>query len=229
VAGTDNDTTNLSLIAAARKINAGLYIAARQNRPVNAPLFAAMQANWLLVPSEVVAREIYAQLSTPLLWRFLQNMPARGDDWAAEVIGRLRQQCGRHLGSVWKVTLNDRDAPALVSWLRAGDARLENMLNSPQDRSRPLAAVPLLLQRDSESILGPNGDIILAPGDQLLFVGRPSARRSLLDTMTHHAVSEYVLTGRTVPSGWLWQRVTGRVPHSAEHFGAAESRSTTPD
>ncbi|MEU8607291.1 NAD-binding protein [Actinoplanes sp. NPDC048791] len=229
VAGTDNDTTNLSLIAAARQVNPALFIASRQNRPASAPLFAAMDVDRLLVPTEMVAREVYAQLSTPLLWRFLQNMPARGDDWAAEVIGRLRQQCGRRLGSVWKVTLNDHDAPALVSWLHAGDARLGNMLNSPQDRSRPLAAVPLLLQRNSESTLGPNGDIILAPGDQLLFVGRPSARRSLLDTMTHHAISEYVLTGRSVPSGWLWQRVTGRVPHSAGHFGAAESRSTPPD
>jgi hypothetical protein len=31
--------------------------------------------------------------------------------------------------------------------------------------------------------------------------------------MTNHAVSEYVLHGRSVPSGWLWQRITGRIPH----------------
>jgi voltage-gated potassium channel len=214
VAGTDNDTTNLSLIAAARKINPALFIASRQNRPASAPLFAAMGVDRLLVPTEMVAREIYAQLSTPLLWRFLQGMPARGDDWAAEVIERLRQQCGRHLGSVWKVTLTGRDAPALGPWLRTRDARLGDLLKSPYDRSQPLAAVPLLLQRDTESILGPDDEVTLAPDDQILLAGHPSARRYLLDTMTHHAVSEYVLTGRSVPSGWLWQRVTGRLPHT---------------
>jgi voltage-gated potassium channel len=212
VAGTDNDTTNLSLIAAARKLNPELYIAARQNRPDNAPLFAAMAANWLLVPSEVVAREIYAQLSTPLLWRFLQDMPARGDEWAAQIVDRLHDHCGRHLDSVWKVTLARREAPALESWLRTGDARLGDLMKAPHDRSRPLAAVPLLLLRDTESILGPADDTVLARGDQILFAGRPSARRYLLDTMTNHAVSEYVLHGRSVPSGWLWQRITGRVP-----------------
>ncbi|GAA3346340.1 hypothetical protein GCM10020358_56950 [Amorphoplanes nipponensis] len=214
VAGTDNDTTNLSLIAAARRINPALFIASRQNHPANAPLFAALGVDRLLVPSELVAREIYAQLSTPLLWRFLQDMPARGDDWAAELIERLRQQCGRRLGSLWKLTLTAREAPALDPWLRAGEARLGALLRSPHDRSRPVAAVPLLLQRDSETILGPGDDVVLAAGDQLLLAGRPSARRHLVDTVTHHAVSEYVLTGRTVPAGWLWQRLTGRVPRT---------------
>ena len=41
VAGTDNDTTNLSLVAAARRVNPDLFVAARQNQPASAPLFAA--------------------------------------------------------------------------------------------------------------------------------------------------------------------------------------------
>jgi hypothetical protein len=172
-----------------------------------------MDTDRLLVPTEMVAREIYAQLSTPLLWRFLQDAPARGDGWAAGMIDRLTRQCGRRLGSVWKIALTRRDAPALEPYLRAGDATVGDLLRSPDDRSRPVAAVPLLLQRDTEAVLGPDDDVTLAPGDQLLFAGRPSARRDLLDTLTHHAVSEYVVTGRSVPSGWLWQRVTGRVPH----------------
>ncbi|MEV8503427.1 NAD-binding protein [Actinoplanes sp. NPDC051475] len=213
VAGTDNDTTNLSLIAAARRINPSLFIASRQNRPASAPLFAAMDTDRLLVPAEMVAREVYAQLSTPLLWRFLQDVPARGDDWAAEMITRITGQCGPCLGDVWKIAVTRGDAPALEPHVKPGGATVGALLRSPRDRDRPIAAVPLLLQRESESILGPDDDVTLASGDQILFAGRPSARRDLLDTMTHHAVSEYVLTGRTVPSGWLWQRVTGRVPH----------------
>ncbi|MEV4641296.1 NAD-binding protein [Actinoplanes sp. NPDC049548] len=214
VAGTDNDTTNLSLIAAARRINPSLFIASRQNGPASAPLFAAMETDRLLVPAETVAREIYAQLSTPLLWRFLQDMPGRGDAWAAGMIDRLTRHCGHRLGSVWKIELTRRDAPALQPYLRTGDATVGDLLRSPQDRGQAIAAVPLLLHRETEDILGPDEDVTLAPGDQLLFAGRPSARRALLDTTTHLAVSEYVLTGRTVPSGWLWQRVTGRVPRS---------------
>ena len=101
VAGTDNDTTNLSMLATARRINPGLFLAARQNRPTSAALFEAMRVDALLVPTEVVAHEVYAQISTPLLWRFINEMPARGDEWAADLIHRLRINCGRELpGSV---------------------------------------------------------------------------------------------------------------------------------
>ena len=82
VAGTDNDTTNLSLVVAARRANPELFVAARQNKQASAPLFAAVEVDSLLVPAEVVAHEVYAQLATPLLWRFIREMPARGDDWA---------------------------------------------------------------------------------------------------------------------------------------------------
>ena len=214
VAGTDNDTTNLSLIAAARSLNPALFVASRQNRPTSAPLFAAMKVDRLLVPTETVAREIYAQLSTPLLWRFLRDMPARGDDWAAAMIERLTRHCGHRLGALWKIALTSGDAPALEPYVRAGEATVGDLLRSPDNRDRPIAAVPLLLQRGAENILGPDDDVTLAPGDQILFAGRPWAHRSLLDTMSHHAAGEYVLTGRTVPSGWLWQRVTGRMPRN---------------
>ena len=43
----------------------------------------------MLVPADVVAHEVYAQLSTPLMWRFLQEVPRREDAWAAAV-GRSR-------------------------------------------------------------------------------------------------------------------------------------------
>jgi voltage-gated potassium channel len=214
VAGTDNDTTNLSLVAAARRLNPDLFIAARQNRPASAPLFAAVGLDWVLVPAEVVAREIYAQLSTPLLWRFLREMPECGDEWAATMLDRLEAHCGSRLGDVWKVTLTDAEAPALTPWLHGGDARIGDLVRNPQDRDKPLAAVPLLISRGDDAILGPDDDVRVEPGDQLLFVGHPAARRSLIDTVTNHAVAEYVLYDRTVPAGWLWQRLTRRLPHA---------------
>lgn len=207
VAGTDNDTTNLSLIAAARRINPALFVAARQNQPASAPLFSAMEVDSLLVPTEVVAHEVYAQLSTPLLWRFLQEMPAQGDEWAARVIGRLTEQCGRHLQALWKVRLTDEEAPALSRWLAGGDARLGDLMRSPQNRDERLHAVPLLVLRDSGCELTPGDDFVLARGDEMLLVGWPSARRSLETTMLVDAALEYVVSGRHVPSSWIWRRL----------------------
>ena len=209
VAGTDNDITNLSLVAAARRKNPGLFVAARQNRPASAPLFQAMEVDSLLVPTEVVAHEVYAQLSTPLLWRFLREMPARGDNWAAELVGHLTDVCGTHLQALWKVRLTPQEAPALSGWLDTGTARLGDLLRNPEDRDEPLHAVPLLVMRGDEATLAPPTDFVLAAGDELLMAGWPAARRALGTILELDAAREYVVTGRRVPTGWLWRRLTG--------------------
>ena len=62
------------MLANARRMNPNLFLAARQNRPTSAALFEAMKVDALLVPTEVVAHEVYAQISTPLLWRFIRGI-----------------------------------------------------------------------------------------------------------------------------------------------------------
>ena len=210
VAGTDNDTTNLSMLATARRINPGLFLAARQNRPTSAALFEAMGLDALLVPTEVVAHEVYAQISTPLLWRFIMEMPERGDEWAAEVIQRLRYNCGRELPALWKIRLNAEQAPALVELLAEKRVALGELLRSPEDRERRLRVVPLLLQRGDQAVLTPDGDTVLAPDDQLLFAGEGSERRELESTLLVDSTAAYVLFGQHIPSSWIWRKLSRR-------------------
>jgi Trk K+ transport system NAD-binding subunit len=207
VAGTDNDTTNLSLVAAARRSKPSLFIAARQNRPAGAPLFAAMDIDALLVPSELIAHEVYAQLSTPLLWRFLREMPAQGDEWAAELIDRLTGLCGSRLQSLWKIRLTPQEAPTLGGWLATGTARLGALLRNPENRDEPLHAVTLLVLRGGRATLAPDDDFVLAAGDELLLAGWPAARRALGTILFVESVLEYVVSGRRVPSSWIWRKL----------------------
>ena len=209
VAGTDNDVSNLSLVAAARRTNPELFIAARQNRPSSAPLFAAMELEALLVPADVVAHQVYAQLSTPLLWRFLREMPELGDEWAADLVDRLTAMGGQRLQALWKVRLTAEEAPSLGGWLASGQARLGDLLRNPEDRVECLHAVPLLVLRDREATLAPDPDFLLAPGDELLLAGWPAARRALGTTLVVESVLAYVTTGRRVPSSWLWRKLRG--------------------
>jgi voltage-gated potassium channel len=207
VAATDNDTTNLSLVASARKMKASLFVAARQNQPASGPLFQAMEIDALLVPTEVVAHEVYAQLSTPLLWRFIRELPAKDEAWAAEVVDRLIELCGERLQVLWKERLAPEEAPALTDWIASGAARLGDLLRNPEDRDEPLHAVVLLVLRDEETFLAPGPDFVLAPGDELLLAGRPSARRALSTILEIDAVREYVVSGRRVPSSWVWRKL----------------------
>jgi len=207
VAGTDNDTTNLSMLATARRTNPPLFLAARQNLPTSAALFEAMDPDSLLVPTEVVAHEVYAQLSTPLLWRFIQRLPAQGDAWAADVTRRLRDSCGDQLPALWKIRLDADQAPALQALLRSGKVRLGDLLRSPEDRDSQLDVVPLLLLHDDDAVLTPDDDVVLGVGDQLLFAGHSSERRALESTLVDDSSAAYVLFDRRIPSSWIWRKL----------------------
>ena len=210
VAGTDNDTTNLSLIAGARRRNESLYVAARQNQPANAPLFASMKLDLVLVPSEVIAHEVYAQLSTPLLWRFLQELPRLGEESAIRMLQRITDRCGRRLQPLWKIRVTPVEAPALQAWLASGRATLHDLFRDPDDRDRQLEIVPLLLLRDGEVMMGPELDVVLAPGDELLLAGHGTARRRLETTMLLDAAASYVMSGETLHASWIWRTLADR-------------------
>nr|WP_240188840.1 potassium channel protein [Nakamurella flavida] len=209
VAGTDNDTANLSLLAAARRINPDLFLGARQNRSSNAPLYAAMTVTSLLVPAETVAHEVYAQLSTPLLWRFLQEMPGRGEEFAADLVHRLTRDCGHELPALWKIQLDGELAPAVRSWLTAGGATLGDLLRNPENRSERLPVVVLIVAGTERTALAPADDVELLPGDELLLAGRPVDRREVETTLLSEATAALVLHGREEPAGWVWRRLGG--------------------
>jgi Trk K+ transport system NAD-binding subunit len=212
VAGTDDDTTNLSMLANARRINPKLFLAARQNRPTSAALFEAMKVDALLVPTEVVAHEVYAQISTPLLWRFIRGIPAQGEAWADQLVHRLVHSCGAELPALWKIKLDRTQAPALDQSLASRSVILGELLRSPEDRERRLDVVPLLLLRGDESVLTPDDATVLEPDDELLFAGTGPQRRELEGTLVIDSTAAYVLFDQRIPAGLVWRKLSRKAP-----------------
>ena len=211
VAGTDNDTTNLSMLATARRLNPKLFLAARQNRPTSAALFKAMRVDALLVPTEVVAHEVYAQISTPMLWRFIQEMPAQGDDWAAELIWRLRHNCGRELPALWKIKLDGEQAPALTGHLAAGRVVLQRPAPQPGGPGAASCGWCRCWCCGDRTPCSPRtGRRCSAPDDQLLFAGEGSERRELESTMVVDSTAAYVLFDQHIPASWVWRKLSGK-------------------
>jgi len=208
VAATGSDTTNLSLSEAARSLNPGIFLVARQNRTANARLYHALGLDLMLVPADVILHETIARLVNPLLLPFLRQVPHQRDAWSADLLGRLVETCGARLPELWTIGLGEAEAPALQTWLAAGALTVGDLLRSPENRDDRVSAVVLLVLRHEETLLAPEDDVALRSNDQLLLVGRLSAQRAIHLARNDSSTAEYLFSGRLVPTGWLWRKLT---------------------
>ncbi len=207
VAATASDTTNLWLVEAARRANPDAFIVALQNRRSNAPLFTAVGVDFGLVPAEVIAHEVLARLANPALMEFLPRVPHQGDEWAKHLVDRLVETCGTGTPELWRVQLDNDEAPALLARLDGDSIRLDDLLRDPSDRDTLLHIVALTRVRDGACEVAPAGDEELRPGDRLLLAGRLRHRAALDSTLTDAATASYVLDGTHLPSSWIWRRL----------------------
>lgn len=208
VAATSSDVDNLSATFTARELNPGLFTIVRQNNMGNRPLFERFDADLTMVPSEVIAHECLAILTTPMLAPFLRL--AQTADWCESLLQRLTAQLGWEAPEVWSLRISAQQAPALHHRLNLDDGlRLGDLLKDHADRSQALLCEVLQLDREGQpSRLLPPADLLLRQGDQLLLVGRRRARSRLDLTLNNAHALEYVLTGRESSGSWLWQRLS---------------------
>ena len=208
VAGTDHDVSNLAIAMTARELHPRLFVVIRQNLVANKVLFDAFKADVTMVPSEIIAHECLALLTTPLRRRFLDIVKAEKDEWADRVVASLRARVGEQVPVIWSVCLDPIQAPGCLA---AGmPFNLEWLMRSGANRDEPLRCMALLLVRNHSERPLPDAVMALLPGDHLLFAGTPEARALQLLALANVNVFDYVKTGKET-GGWLWQALWPRV------------------
>ncbi|HHB13024.1 MAG TPA: potassium transporter TrkA [Chromatiales bacterium] len=202
VAGTNNDTNNLSIIMTAREINPDLFVVLRQNEARNDRLFETVHADIRMHPSRTVAEKVRILLNTPLLYRFFGSMREETNQWACELASRMAGLVGDRPPEVWEVEIGEAQAHAVAAALEHGDTvPLGLLLVDPREPDRALRALALAREHGDRFERLPPGDRTLALGDRLLFCGAARARtrqewvlqneRVLADVrQAHHAAGE---------------------------------------
>lgn len=209
VAAADDDTSNLWLLEAARRLNPAVFLVVLQQRVSNVPLFEALGVDFAMAPADVVSHEVMAQVANPALYGFLKQVPHRSDEWSQRQLRRLIGRCGRLTPDLWNLRLNAAQAPTLMLRLKSGAVTIGDLLRSPGGREHQVGAVVLGLIRAGITEPAPADEELLQPDDTLLIAGNPEARRAIDATVSHEPTAAYVLEDRFVPSSWLWRRLAG--------------------
>ncbi len=204
VAGTDNDSDNLSILLNARALNPEIFFVVRQNKYRNQVVFRAAEADLIMMPSLVSARRILFLLIAPMLKTFFEALLQRDADRSGrfidEVIAHLRAVVGGTHPRLWTVETSAQSAAAVVRLVEAGKTvTLGHLLGDPVDRSKRLPCVPLVLRSTDRVEVLPELSTPVRPRDQILFCGSPRAYRLLDAIMNNDYTLTYVMTGKEEP------------------------------
>lgn len=212
VASTSSDVDNLSIAVTARELNKKLFVILRQNHYSNHALFDAFDSDITVVPSEIIAHECLAILSTPLLVPFLDEIRRRKEEWCIGMLERMTTRLSWDVPEVWSERINLSRAPALYRRLMRGEEiTLEQLLRSHANRDERLDCEVLYLDRDDDDhLIVPAAATPVRAGDEILLAGRPGAKAGFgLNIANEHALN-YILTGTDLPGGWIWEKLSQR-------------------
>jgi Trk K+ transport system NAD-binding subunit len=204
IAGTDNDSNNLSIIMTAKTMNPDLFVVARNNMEQNTRLFDAIKADIVMHPSSIIADKISGLLATPLLYAFMGLAHHQTREWASEMVKRTCLIVKEQVPEVWELVINDEQALAVFKKLAANEVvTIGHILCNPRQRDEQLFAMPLLLQRSGILTLLPDEGTPLEINDKLLLSGRLSSRYKMEWTLLNKYALEYILYGEKTTHDWF--------------------------
>jgi Trk K+ transport system NAD-binding subunit len=209
IAGTDDDANNLSIIITALGLNKNLFTVARQNRSRNDAIFIAADIDLTMQPGTITGRRSVNLITTPLLNDFLRLARQQKEEWANILVSRVVGVLTDRPPESWTLVVGHSQTPAIIEAISKGHPISLGMLcTDPRDLGDHLPCVPLLLKRQYDDFLVPANDIVLQPGDQLLFCGLKGAETHMRWTAYDFNALNFICTGVDRPSGLLWRHLS---------------------
>ena len=216
IAGSDNDSNNLSIIMTALEINPNVFVIARQNKWNNQILYSSFGKQnstqdepvscLVMHPREIIARKIRAYYLTPLLDNFLNLARQQDNEWSNITISRLSAIAGEARPHVWSVRIDQTSAPTIKQALSYGRSiKISHLIQDPGNRQSRLRCVPLLLIRDRKEQLLPEDDLEIEMGDEILFCGTYEVKRNMHWTLNIMRSLNYVMSFKDEPESYVWR------------------------
>lgn len=225
IAGTNNDSNNLSIIMTARQLNKQVFVVGRENFEKNKLLYKKVNehyhqqihkdaeelssvAHLTMKPSEIITRRIRAILIAPLLIDFITQALLEDQEWANITISRLSAVIGENRPYIWTINISKENTPAIAQALGYGRSiHIRHIIRNPVIHSKNLDCVALLLKRGDELLLLPDEDVELKAFDQLLFCGLREVKHAMSPTVNDLNLLNYVMTSKNEPQSYVWKKL----------------------
>ncbi|PPK60762.1 Trk K+ transport system NAD-binding subunit [Malaciobacter marinus] len=195
IAGTDDDTTNLSLLSTAKKLNKNIITIARENEIKNYSIFKYSNIDYIFMPSRILINKTINALVNPMSDKFLYLLKSQTEKFASDLIEKLLLTIGNH-PELFELKINKKEAFAISTLIekKENNITLKNLMTTRDEKKELNNIIALLLQRGKKFYLLPDNDMILEENDQILFAASSEAINDIEYIAQNSYELEYVLS-----------------------------------
>lgn len=196
VAVTNDDTTNLSILATAKKLNPEIRTMARENDLADDFLFRSSNVNHIFTPSRILVNKVTNALFNPLCDKFIKLIIKKDNDWASKLVVDLMKDIDKN-PLVVELEINKENTPQIYKYLETKEKLdLKILATSLHNKEQNNNLIPLLLQRENDTILLPSLEIELKIGDKILVACDEHAKNDMEYICQNMYEFYYALTGK---------------------------------
>ena len=195
IAATNDDTTNLSVLATAKKLNPKIMTIIRENEMEDYSIFENANIDHIFVPSKILINKTANALINPLADKFLRIIIKKDEQWASKLVRRLVEETN-HNPNIFEIEINEKETPQIFNHLEEGNSlQLDIIATSLHNKEQRNNVVPLLLEREGNPLLLPLYEHNLEIGDKLLLACDNHAKNDIEYICQNINEFHYALTG----------------------------------
>lgn len=195
VAFTNNDTTNISILATAKKLNDDIITIAREDEIEDVSIFSNAQIDYLFMPSKILVNKITNALINPLADVFARAIKRKDEKWATSLVRSLVQNIDAN-PVLFELTINSSQAHQICEYIEASNEIALSIFEiSLHNRNLKNNVIALLLKRDDEIVILPSLDTPLKIDDKLLFACDENAQNDIEYIAQNPYEFHYALNG----------------------------------
>jgi Trk K+ transport system NAD-binding subunit len=195
VAFTNNDTTNISILATAKKLNDDIITIAREDEIEDVSIFSNAQIDYLFMPSKILVNKITNALINPLADTFARAIKRKDEKWATSLVRSLVQNIDAN-PMLFELTINSSQAHQICEYIEASNEIALSIFEiSLHNRNLKNNVIALLLKRDDEIVILPSLDTPLKIDDKLLFACDENAQNDIEYIAQNPYEFHYALNG----------------------------------
>lgn len=196
IIGTQNDTTNLSIVSTVKKLNKKTIIISRENELLDFSIFSHAKIDHIFLPDKILIHKTTNALINPLSNRMIELISKKNEAWGQKLLATLMKTIDAN-PITFERTLSEQQAFEIYKYLNNTNNTLSiKMLRaSRRDRNIDNNLFPLLLIRDKKNFILPSLDMELEINDKILFASDNNAKEDFDYVANNIYEFHYIITG----------------------------------